>query len=108
MTVDGQPWRRGPAGGGRWVTVGTPGLYILIASRRVGTALTYTGLELYNIGGPGTYDLGVSFTNFGGGFTFGDATGAWWTPPSGAAGSVTITTLTPRASPGRSRARSTR
>jgi hypothetical protein len=95
MTVDGQPWSADPLAAGVGVTVGTPGLYILVASRRVGAALTYTGFELYNIGGPGTYDLGVGFTNFGGRFTFGDATGAWWTPLSGAAGSVTITTLTP-------------
>src|SRR5689334_6953682 len=94
MTVNGQPWNADPLAAGVGVTVATPGTYILVAIRGLGTAATGAIFTLSNIGVPGTYDLGVSATNFGGSFSFASATGEWWTPPSGSAGSVTITTLT--------------
>ena len=90
MTVDGQPWSADPLGAGVGVTVTVPGTYILVAFRGVGTAATGVTFTLTNIDGPGTYDLGVSGTNL-----FANATGAWWTSLSGAAGSVTIRKLTP-------------
>jgi hypothetical protein len=95
MTIDGQPWSADPLAAGVGVTVTLPGTYGFSVTRTVGTTTTLAMFMLWNIGGPGTYDLGVNATNFGGTFGFGNTTGAVWsTPLSGAAGSVTITTLT--------------
>src|SRR5258705_527916 len=82
----GPPWSADPLGAGVGVTVTVPGTYILVAFRGVGTAATGVTFTLTNIDGPGTYDLGVSGTNFGGGLLFANATGAWWTSLSGGAG----------------------
>ena len=95
ITVNGQPWSADPLAAGVGVTVAVPGAYGISATRTVGSTTTVALFFLWNIGGPGTYDLGVNATNFGGTFGFGSATDVWSTPLSGAAGSVTITTLTP-------------
>jgi hypothetical protein len=55
-------------------------------------------LSLYNISGPGTYPLGVSSDVFGGTGQVGEGTGggnsqAWITDNTGAAGSITVTSL---------------
>lgn len=51
-------------------------------------------LALYNMGGPGTYPLGVNSTNFGGIGTVAEGSTAWVTPLNGTAGTVIVTSLT--------------
>lgn len=51
-------------------------------------------INLARISGPGTYPLGVNTgTNAGGTLTMTLGTASWWTPLSGDAGSVTITSM---------------
>ncbi len=50
-------------------------------------------LTLMNIPGPGTYPLGTGANVSGGTAVVADGSGAWLTPLSGAAGSITISTL---------------
>lgn len=52
-------------------------------------------IYLYNVGGPGTYPLGVGPSVFGGIASIGSAAGGWGTPGNGADGTVTITALSP-------------
>jgi len=71
----------------------SPGLYA-IASAPVTGASAYTmELVLRNIGGPGTYPLGVSDQVFGGNALLSQGGSSWSTPYTGAAGEVTITAL---------------
>jgi hypothetical protein len=52
-------------------------------------------LILHNIDEPGTYPLGVSSANVGGVAVYSTTSGqSWATPASGAAGTITLTTLT--------------
>lgn len=91
--IDGTAWTADPLANGQGAQLTAPGLYLLEGLRTGGTA-SYLLLTLYNIGGPGTYPLGVSGTTFGGIGSVGDAMHGWNTPLSGAAGTVTITALT--------------
>ncbi len=87
--IDGQAWTSGSAG--RYAQVGNFGL-IQIQGNHNNTVIL---LQLYNVDSVGTYSLGVSGTNVGG---YGQVTDllprGWATPLSGAAGSITLTTLT--------------
>ncbi len=87
--LDGQSWTAGPTE--RTASVGNFGL-IQIQGNQNGTTIL---MQLYNVDSVGTYSLGVSGTNVGG---YGQVTDlvprGWATPLSGAAGSITITTLT--------------
>jgi hypothetical protein len=73
-----------------------PGKYVLSGTKITGTSSLGLELDLYNVSGPGTYPLGVGEKVFGG---VGWVTAAqpptyWLTPNSGAAGTVTVTSLT--------------
>jgi hypothetical protein len=71
--------------------VGTTGVIIIQGTQANTESITLT---LYNIDEPGTYPLGVTGANFGGTGVISTTTGrSWSTPPSGAAGTVTLTTL---------------
>lgn len=94
FTVDGLGWSGDPLVAGQGASVVSPGAYLVMATRASGSAYTFAGLTLFNIGGTGTYPLGVNATNFGGWFVLGNASAGWWTPLNGSAGTVTITTLT--------------
>jgi hypothetical protein len=74
----------------------SPGLYSLSALR-VGGANAYTMVfQLYNIRGPGTYQLGAITSVFGGSANLSlPPSGGWSTPLNGTAGELVITTLTP-------------
>jgi len=88
--VNGQSWTSSDFA--RQAQVGNFGLISLQGSQN-GTTII---LSLYNIDQIGAYDLGMGGTNVGGSAQISDLTGkAWSTPLSGAAGTVTITTLTP-------------
>jgi hypothetical protein len=98
----------GPAGGNAafsatidgvaWAAVATStaangaanGIFSIIGADATGKALSLT---LYNIGAPGTYPLGVTGTVYGGTGIVTEASSSWSTPLSGAAGTVTITTV---------------
>jgi hypothetical protein len=51
------------------------------------------GMSLYNVGGPGTYPLGVGSTVPGGSVSMSSLQGAWATLLTGAEGTITISTL---------------
>jgi hypothetical protein len=101
-TVDGQAWSAATATGavtalqfsrvsGGYIVMGTQ----ITSTGAIGSTMTFT---LNNIAGPGTYPLGVDAVSVYGGFaaiTGGSPGGTWTTPLSGAAGTITVTTLTP-------------
>jgi hypothetical protein len=69
--------------------ISNAGNFAIVGSSGTSTATSIT-LILYNIGGPGTYPLGVSGTARGGLGTVGTSSSSLSTPLSGTAGSVTI------------------
>jgi hypothetical protein len=92
-TVDGQGWS-GDTGVSATASASTPGTYILVGSRLLsGSTYRTLNLTLYNIAATGTYPLGVGPTVVGGIGTVTDGATTWLTPLSGAAGTVTISTL---------------
>ena len=87
--IDGVSWVS--ASSARKAKVGNFGV-IEIQGSQNGTTII---LPLYNIDSVGTYLLGVSGTNLGGIAQISDNIGRFWTTPaSGAAGTITLTTLT--------------
>jgi hypothetical protein len=95
-TIDGQPWVSDAGSVTAETIPSTPGGYFMEGSQIVLPASqTIVQLTLFNIGAPGTYPLGVNPTVFGGVAQLATTGGVWVTPASGAAGTVTITTLTP-------------
>lgn len=85
------------------VTLGGPGIpgSLTISGTQVTSGSSYRGLilGLSYLGGTGTYPLGVNVNSNAGGIgtvltVNGGTSETWMTPLSGAAGSVTITTLT--------------
>ncbi len=91
--IDGAAWAEDDFGAS---TVGArlsgPGLYT-ISGYSSSAAITVL-LTLNTIRGPGTYPLGVNFGVPGGTAQVSNTTSGWTTRLSGAAGSVTITSLT--------------
>ncbi|HEV8449651.1 MAG TPA: DUF6252 family protein [Gemmatimonadaceae bacterium] len=92
-SIDGAAWGEdavsAAATGARWAA---PGLFTISgydASSNITILIT-----LYNVYGPGTYALGVNASNSGGTAQVTNISAGWATPLSGAAGSVTITSLT--------------
>jgi hypothetical protein len=73
-----------------------PGKYVLSGTKTTGASQLGLEIDLYNISTPGTYPLGVGDKVFGGvgWVTTASPPTYWLTPNSGAAGSVTITSLT--------------
>jgi hypothetical protein len=85
--MDGQPWESNVAT--EDAGMGSPGAYTI-----QGTSGTSTiTILLYNIDEPGTYALGVTSGVVGGLAVITSSNGSWVTPGSGAAGTVTISTL---------------
>lgn len=98
-TVDGQAWSASEASVIALQFNAIAGGYIVIANQltQAGGLGSTLSLTINNIRGPGTYPLGVDAVTVAGGFagiTAGTG-GVWTTPLSGAAGSITITALTP-------------
>ena len=88
--VDGQAWQSTVAS--EQAQVGPLGAITIQGTYANTTTIT---LNLYNIDQPGTYPLGVGAAVVGGLGLVSTASGmSWATPSSGAAGSVTLTTLT--------------
>ncbi|MCC6318762.1 MAG: hypothetical protein IT361_13860 [Gemmatimonadaceae bacterium] len=86
--IDGASWSSGQ---GAAAVHAAPGLYA-ISGISVGS---YTmALTLNNIRGPGTFPLGVGPQVPGGYVVLSNASGGWATPLSGAAGTITLTTVT--------------
>ena len=90
--------------GASWVSTGgvervgvpitIPGLYVLTGTNLSGGTSYTIVISLYNIGGPGTYPLGVGVSVPGGNIVVSSLAGGWRTPQTGADGTITITTLT--------------
>jgi len=94
-TIDGVRWVADELPAGMGVVYTTPGLYFIVGQKLIsGTNAQFVTLSLANIAEPGTYPLGVTTTQWGGFGFVGDAAAQWSTPFTGAAGSVTVTTLT--------------
>jgi hypothetical protein len=93
--VDGEAWAADDITIAAQTVPSVPGGFVITGSRvRSATDVASIGLSLYNVTGAGTYPLGVLPSVFGGIGTYGEATGAWVTPFTGASGTVTLTTLT--------------
>lgn len=93
-TVDGAPFTASAGAGSILAIQHAPksGGYLVSGQSGTGTIL----LTLNYITGPGTFPLGVDAVTVPGGFAgITTSVGGWTTPISGAAGTVTITALTP-------------
>lgn len=92
--IDGAVWRSEAGSELSGVFLAAPGLYV-IAGSKVSAGNNYTmAISLANIGGPGTYPLGVGPSVPGGSVVLANQTGGWATANSGADGSITISMLT--------------
>lgn len=92
--IDGASWASDAGSERVGVPITLPGLYS-ITGAKIGAGANYTiAITLYNIGGPGTYPMGVGPQVAGGSAIVSTAAGGWATPQSGADGTITITTLT--------------
>lgn len=91
--IDGAAFAADPLFTGQGVASIAPGAFYIGGYQLSGTSTRSITISLANVAGPGTYPLGVGPLVFGGtGIVVLDAQG-WGTPLSGAAGSITITTL---------------
>jgi hypothetical protein len=97
-TVDGQPWKSDTIGGALNIVVVGPNALYILGGTNAGSAANYTslGMTFGPIDSVGTYPLGVDgISIFGGGGTVSNNSGGIWaTPLSGAAGTITITSIT--------------
>ncbi|MCA9751058.1 MAG: hypothetical protein KC591_02625 [Gemmatimonadetes bacterium] len=94
--VNGQPWAASSSTSQAVTITSLPGGFIVSGTELApgGTGVTYSiTLTLYNVSGPGDYQLGVSSTMFGGIAIAASPGQGWATPLSGDAGRVTITAL---------------
>ncbi len=91
-TIDGAAWNSDAGAESFGVSITLPGLYSITGTKLGGGYIMV--LSLYNIGGTGTYPMGVGNLVAGGSAIVSDAGGGWATPQSGAAGTLTITALT--------------
>ncbi|HET9037729.1 MAG TPA: hypothetical protein VFN45_16065 [Myxococcaceae bacterium] len=96
--IDGQSWQAEPIGVTAAAVSSVPGALVVVGSQTSGGVTRSLTLSLYNISGPGTYPLGVSSDVFGGIGQVGEGTGggnsqAWITDNTGAAGTITLTSL---------------
>lgn len=92
--VDGANWTADALTAGQGALHTQPGFYYVEGIKAAGGATSFLTMSLYNVDTLGTYPMGVSGTTFGGSGTVGGSTSGWYTPLSGAAGTVTLTTLT--------------
>jgi hypothetical protein len=100
-TIDGQAWSASTIAGNVIALQfnAVSGGYIIIGNEftQAGGLANTMGITINNIRGLGTYPLGVDAVSVAGGFASvtAGAGGVWTTQISGAAGSITITALTP-------------
>ncbi len=87
-TIDGSAWNSSTSA----AAASAGGIFTLVGSQ-VGSNVTSMSMSFYSIGAPGTYPLGVGGSVAGGIATITAAPASWSTPLSGAAGSVTITSV---------------
>jgi hypothetical protein len=85
-TIDGNAFTASAAS--TVAQISNAGNFAIVGGSSTGSSIS---IILYNIGGPGTYPLGVSGTVRGGLATVGSSSSSFSTPLSGTAGSVTIT-----------------
>ena len=88
-SIDGAGWSTSAA-----TATATPGGIFTITGVQPASGIGVT-MTLYHIGAPGTFPLGVGSTVAGGLASVVAGTSGWSTPLSGAAGSVTITAVSP-------------
>ena len=89
-TIDGTPWVSSFSA----AAASANGLFSISGSN-VSSSVTAMSLTLYYIGAPGTYPLGVGGTVAGGIGVLSGSGNSWATALTGAAGSVTITAVSP-------------
>ena len=87
--IDGVDWTPASAASAENLL---PGQYTITAGT-MGSSAYMMDLFLANIGGPGTYPLGVSHSVFGGSAQLSQAGSVWSTPYTGVAGQAVITAL---------------
>jgi hypothetical protein len=92
--VDGRAWTAVPVSIVAGALPSIPGGYLVVGSDPEGSSSNTITISLYNVGGPGTYPFGVDFSVHGGRGSYGEEGNIWSTPTTGAAGTITITTLT--------------
>jgi hypothetical protein len=92
--VDGVPWAEraqdAATAGALW---SGPGAYGIGGFDSTNTK-SVLFVSLFNVRAPGTYPLGVDANVVGGTASIHTADGGWYTPSTGAAGTITISTLT--------------
>ncbi len=95
--VDGQAWTATASSLEAEVDANTPGTFLIEGT--MSTRVMVVQIIFYNLAAPGTYPMGVGPTVFGavGQVATSDGTSGkvWTTSNSGAAGTVTVTALTP-------------
>jgi hypothetical protein len=90
-SIDGANWTSNAGAETVGVTLALPGMYTIFGSQLGGFTIA---ISLANIGGTGTYPLGVGPSVAGGSVILSNTSGGWATVQSGADGSINITTLT--------------
>ncbi len=93
-TVDGVAWAGGTNTSSVTTSAQLPGQYTIVGTQSTATTARIITLALTNIPGVGTYPLGTGSGVSGGTGIYAEPTGGWGTELSGAAGTVTISTLT--------------
>ncbi|MCC7052955.1 MAG: hypothetical protein IT355_06770 [Gemmatimonadaceae bacterium] len=88
-SIDGTSWSSTTAS-----ATATPGGIFTLTGVQAGSGVGVT-MTIYHIGAPGTYPLGVGSTVAGGLASVVEGTSGWSTPLSGAAGTVTVTSVSP-------------
>lgn len=91
--IDGAAWAATAASTSTGVTLVLPGVYTMTGVS-AGANPIVIAISLYNIGGPGTYPIGVGPQVAGGSVVLSNTTGGWASPMTGADGSITISALT--------------
>lgn len=92
--IDGAQWASDAIYVESGVQSVVPGLYVISGTRVTGSTATGITITLSDIKGPGTYPLGTGGGVSGGSGIVVESPAGWGTPLSGAAGTITITTLT--------------
>lgn len=91
--VDGQSWVSHELGFA--AVAGPSGLFTIVGAESADATSRTISLSVWNVRGPGTYALGMLPVMVGGTGLYSEGTNTVWsTPFSGAAGEVTLTTLT--------------
>ena len=93
-TVNGVAWTASAQSVATAAIASGAGVYSILVSQTADADALNLSMTLYNISGPGTYPLGVDSTVFGGIGVVSNLDAGWATPLSGAAGTITVDTLT--------------